>query len=97
MKSKLRATINKLGNRAAGYGQMNIQSTHKLRWMMGQQYLRWTMYSGWPILVGRILQEEQVKFTYMTFIVSKMNFSSPNLPPFTKLSEKIAHVKSFFK
>ena len=51
MESKLRATINKLGNRAAGDGQMNIQSTHKLRWTIGQQYLRWTM-------VGRILQEQ---------------------------------------
>ena len=46
MESKLRATINKLGNRAAGIGQMNTQSTHKLRWTIGQQYLRWTMYSG---------------------------------------------------
>ena len=59
MKSDLRATINKLGNRAAGDGQMNIQTTHKLRWTMGQQYLRWTMHSGWPILVGRILQEQE--------------------------------------
>ena len=46
MKSELRANNEYIGKRATGDGQMNIQTTHKLHWAIGQIYLRLTMHNS---------------------------------------------------